>query len=242
MLTEEDKNKIIERIQLEREIRKALAEQDSKTKAKSLPRSVFDFASSGLGLLLIGGSLTGFLVPTFQAYQRKLEWERQIRYENVKFNLGMRRDCLKEMMIAGTYLSTIFESITPYKNEQPISKDEYQKLRLQLSALQNERFKQNAKVVSMLGYFSDYKTASTLFNDYTGSTTSYIGTRIERFLYLKYSVSKKGVDQRGDEKELLNLMVSLDDTSDLVQKFDRILGYMLVDIQRKEEEYVKAKF
>jgi hypothetical protein len=219
-----------------------LAEKDDKKTENSLRQKIWALASSGFGLLILGGILTGFLVPTFQAYQRKLEWERQIRYENVKFNLGMRRDCLKEMMIAGTFVSTIIESVAPFKDDQPISRDQYEKLRQQLLTLQNERFKQNAKVVSMLGYFSDHKRASNLFNDYTGSTTSYIGGRIERFLYLKYSISQPSVEKAGDKKELADLTAKIDDTSELVQKFDLILDYMLVDIQKKEDEYVEAKF
>ena len=242
MLTDEEKNKVIERVQLERDIRKALAEEDKTKKPIPLLHNIWGVASSGLGLLLIGGVLTGFLVPSFQAYQKKLEWERQIRYENVKFNLGMRRDALKEMMIAGTYVSAIIALIAPHKNEQPITKDEYEKLREQLLALQNDRFKQNAKVVAMLVYFSDYKKASNLFDEYVGSGTSYISTRIERFLYLKYSISNRGVNQQGDAKELADLIAGIDETSELVHKFENILDYMRDDIQKMEEEYVKAKF
>jgi hypothetical protein len=146
------------------------------------------------------------------------------------------------MMIAGTYVSTIVELVAPFKNDQPISKDQYEKLSLQLLTLQNDRFKQNAKVVSMLGYFSDHKMASSLFDDYTGSTTSYIGGRIERFLYLKYSISKPTFERAGDKKELADLTAVIDDTSGLVQKFNLTLDYMLVDIQKKEDEYVEAKF
>ncbi|MEK6410422.1 MAG: hypothetical protein AABN34_26160 [Acidobacteriota bacterium] len=90
MLSDEEKNRIIEKIQLEEELRKTLSKKEPS--GRSLINTIWEKAGSGLGLLLIGAVVTGILVPIFQHRQKTLEWERQIRYETVKYNLDMRRD------------------------------------------------------------------------------------------------------------------------------------------------------
>jgi hypothetical protein len=241
-LTEEEKERIIERIEFEQGLRKTLSEKDQSSD-ESLIGNLWEKAGSGLGLLLIGAVVTGILVPIFQNRQKTLEWERQIRYENVKYNLDMRRECLKEFMLVGTYLSQSIELVGPYKNEQRIPDSDFQQIRTKILELQDNRFKQNAKVVAMLVYFSDYEALSRLFDQYTGATTDYLNNIVTRFVFLRHSLpTKPGKSVQGDLKEVMELKYRLDDTTDLTQKFGQVLNYMLQDIRAKEEEYAKAKF
>src|SRR6185295_1522004 len=99
MLTDEEKNKIIERVQFEAQIRKdiqaASRDDDKPTKARWL--------DSKMALLLIGSVLSGVLVPLFQYTQETIKWKRQNRYENVKYRLGMMRDGMKEFVFVHAF-------------------------------------------------------------------------------------------------------------------------------------------
>jgi len=241
MLTEDEKNRILERVEFEEKVRKGLLEKDRQ--GESFGAAFWEKASSGLGLLIIGSVITGFLVPVYQDRQKTLEWERQIRYENVKYSLDMRRDCLREFMLTGTYISEIVEVLEPYRNEQPISKAEYEQLEQKLLELQHNRFAQNAKVVSLLVHFSDYDTVSRRFDDYTGTITTYINSKVRRFIFLKHSLSEsQSANKEGDRKELEYLSSALADTQDPVLRFERVLKEMLADIRTKEDEYAKFRF
>lgn len=242
MLSEEEKNRIVERIQFEDELRKTLSKQ-ARSSDRSLISAIWEKAGSGLGLLLVGAVVTGVLVPIFQNRQKTLEWERQIRYENVKFNLDMRRECLKEFMLVGTFLSEAIELVEPYKDDQRIPEKEFEQLQQKIIAVQSDRFKQNAKVVSMLVYFSDYETVSRLFDDYTSATSTYLNTNITRFVFLKHSLPGNAHNiSPGDRKEVMDLKNEIDNTSELTHQFGLVLNYMLQDIRTKEEEYAKARF
>lgn len=242
MIPEEEKNRIIERIQLEEELRRTLSKEEHSS-GRSLIGAIWEKAGSGLGLLLIGAVVTGVLVPIFQDRQKTLEWERQIRYENVKFNLDMRRECLKEFMLVGTFLSEAIELVEPYKDDQRIPEKEFEQLQQRIVAIQSDRFKQNAKAISMLVYFSNYEEASKLFDAYTSATSAYLNNNITRFVFLKHSLPNKANSVNpGDMKEVMDLRNEIDNTSELTQKFGLVLNYMLQDIRTKEEEYAKARF
>ncbi|MEN3332067.1 MAG: hypothetical protein V7641_1432 [Blastocatellia bacterium] len=238
MLSPEEKEKIRERIQFEDELREALS-----TKEPSWKESIWNKASSGLGLLILGSIITGVLVPIFQNRQKTLEWERQVRYENVKYDLEMRRECLKEFMLIGAFLSQFIELVQPYMNEKPISKKDYEELDKKLREIQSERFKQNAKVIGLLIYYSDYSIFSRMFNEYTRAVTDYLNNDINRFLFLKYHLSERTNSGReGDLSELRALLQEIDDTSSLVQKFNEVSLNMLKEIRIKEDEYANTRF
>jgi hypothetical protein len=242
MISEEEKNRILERIQLEEELRATLSKKKHSSD-ESLLSTVWEKAGSGLGLLLIGAVVTGVLVPIFQNRQKTLEWERQIRYENVKFNLDMRRECLKEFMLAGTFLSEAIELVQPYRDDLRIPDKEFEQLQQRINGIQSGRFKQNAKVISMLVHFSDHEMVSRLFDEYTGATTTYLNNDITRFVFLKHSLPvRSGSVHPGDLKEVTDLGNNIDNTTELTNRFDRVLNYMLQDIKTKEEEYAKARF
>jgi len=242
MISEEEKNRILERIQLEEELRATLSKKKHSSDG-SLLSTVWEKAGSGLGLLLIGAVVTGVLVPIFQNRQKTLEWERQIRYENVKFNLDMRRECLKEFMLAGTFLSEAIELVQPYRDDLRIPDKEFEQLQQRINGIQSGRFKQNAKVISMLVHFSDHEMVSRLFDEYTGATTTYLNNDITRFVFLKHSLPvRPGSAHSGDLKEVTDLGNNIDNTTELTNRFDRVLNYMLQDIKTKEEEYAKARF
>ena len=67
MISEEEKNHIIEKVKFENEIKKEL----------SPPRKIkkWPWLENKLFLLMIGAIITGILVPFFQSTQKKIDWK-----------------------------------------------------------------------------------------------------------------------------------------------------------------------
>ncbi|MEK6410421.1 MAG: hypothetical protein AABN34_26155 [Acidobacteriota bacterium] len=150
---------------------------------------------------------------------------------------------MKEFMLVGTYLSEVIELVEPYKNEERIPDREFEQLQERIFGIQSNRFKQNAKIRAMLVYFSDFDTASRLFDEHTSATTIYLENNIERFVSLKHSLpATTNRSNPGDLKELRDLRNEIDNISDLNEKFSLVVNHMLQDIRTKEEEYAKARF
>jgi hypothetical protein len=94
MLSEEEKQRILERVEYERELRAALSPEEKKPEKKE-QKSVWDVLNSGIVLLLVTSMVSALIVPYFQRHQEQIDWKRQIRADNIKFKLGMMRDGLK---------------------------------------------------------------------------------------------------------------------------------------------------
>jgi hypothetical protein len=78
MLTPDEKERIIERVKFEENIRGELGDTDKR------PSSWWN---SKIALLLVGSLITGVLVPWFQFIQNRLEWHRQNSFEYTQFRL-----------------------------------------------------------------------------------------------------------------------------------------------------------
>jgi len=109
MLSDEEKQQIIEKLAFEKEVRGSLQKTDNGTS----PPGSFAWLESKLGLLLIGALLSGVLIPTFQCTQETFKWTRQNFYDNIKFQLSIIREGLKEFILihALTRRTKIFKRI-----------------------------------------------------------------------------------------------------------------------------------
>ncbi|HET6670519.1 MAG TPA: hypothetical protein VFH15_09825 [Pyrinomonadaceae bacterium] len=236
MLTEEEKNRIVERVQFEAQIRKDIqpaATDDNKP-------SKLRWLDSKLGILLIGSLLTGVLVPVFQYTQETIKWKRQNRYENVKYRLGMMRDGMKEFVFVHAFNAEAYERIRPFAESQVVQKKDFETYFSQHVEMQNRRFQQNAKFASLLIYFPEKDRANLreTYNDYLTSVQTYMG-KLERTVQIRYALSQS---PRPDQKEVLQLefqelIQSLDSLLEVInQKYDGVLQIMKEQIGGREDE------
>ena len=130
MLSEEEKAKIIEKVQFENEIKKTI---DSEPKPKK-----FTWLNSKISLLLIGALISGILVPWFQYTQKSIEWKRQNRYDSISYRLDMMRDCVKEFVYLQAIRAEGFERVQPFVVKTTLDKNDYESFKSQFIELQNK--------------------------------------------------------------------------------------------------------
>jgi hypothetical protein len=236
MLTDEEKNKIIERVQFEAQIRKdiqaASRDDDKPTKARWL--------DSKMALLLLGSVLSGVLVPLFQYTQETIKWKRQNRYENVMYRLGMMRDGMKEFVFVHAFNAEAYERIRPFAENQVIEKKDFDSYMSQHVEMQNRRFQQNARFASALIYFpeNDRGNLRATYNDYLTSVQTYMG-QLEKLVQVRYSLthSLKPDEKAALQQEFQELIQRIDSSLGVInQKYDGVLQIMKQQIGGKEDE------
>jgi len=88
MNTEEIKNEILAKLEIEREVREQLRRQQSD-QSVSTKKSPWAWLDSKFGLLLIGAVISGVFVPTFQFTQEGIKWHKQNRYDSLEDSLAV---------------------------------------------------------------------------------------------------------------------------------------------------------
>jgi hypothetical protein len=172
MISDEEKAKIVERIQFETQIRNDLAKSE-KEQSKAIRWS---WLESKLGILLIGALISGILVPLFQFTQEKIKWTRQNRYENMKYRLEMVRNGIKELTFIHAFVAEAYERTRPFVNNETPDAKMLKSYQSQIIEMNNRRFLENAKFVASLSYFAENERAAILeaFNEYLSSVHAFI--------------------------------------------------------------------
>jgi len=154
MDTDQIRNEVLTRLEVEREVREQLARQHGEPGA-STGKSRWAWLDSKLGLLLIGAVISGVLVPTFQFTQEEIRWHRQNRYESLERQLDSMRESLKQF-IAVQALSAELYDLGLAVLETPTTTADPQRLeqwRKDFRALQARRVQQNAAFAATVFYF-----------------------------------------------------------------------------------------
>jgi hypothetical protein len=167
MLTDDEKARLTERVAFEQELKKAL-----EPARDSSWRSVLE---SKLGLVVVGFMLTGVLVPGLQYFQETIKWQRQNRYENVKYRLGLMRQCMAEFVLLSAFTSEAYLKAEPLLAQatslDPKAQAVYVSQRIDL---QNRRFQQNAKVSALFVHFEAKDALDKDFNAYLKVVSEYM--------------------------------------------------------------------
>jgi hypothetical protein len=236
MLSQEEKDKIIERIQFETEVRKEV--QSAGTEEKKPAKHAW--LESKLILLLVGSLLSGILVPLFQYTQETIKWKRQNRYENVKFRLGMMRDGMKEFVYVHAFNAEAYERIRPFVDNPNVERKDFDSYNTQHIEMQNRRFQQNAKFAAFLIYFPEQERGNLResYNDYLTSVQTYMG-QLERVVQIRYALTQSPAKERQAEltTEYGELTQKIDSSLGVInQKYDTVLQIMKQQIGGKEDE------
>lgn len=246
MLSDEEKQNIIQRVHFEQEVKSGLA-QTSRSKR-------FAWINSKVSLLIIGAIITGILVPQFQSIQQSLEWKRQNRYDTVNFRLGKMREGLREFVYLSKFSSEAYERIQPFMSAKTVTVEEYKDFMQQFIELQNRRFEQNAKVTALSIHFRDQKKLNQYFKDYVVSADNYLRA-IKAFVYRKHSLMKQTKQEhfkseqqdtgkyQSENKEMELLLLRIDNyPSQLNEAYDRVVTLMKNELGRVEDESRDFRF
>lgn len=242
MLTEEQKDRIVEKVKFENEVRKSL-NPEPRTKR-------FSWLNSKLALLLIGAVMSGILVPWFQYTQKSIEWKRQNRYDSISYRLDMMRDCVKEFVYLQAIRAEGFERVQPHIVKTVLDKSDYESFKEQFIALQNKHFAQNAKVTSLIISFTSMNENMTaagnlnaLFEKNIRYSTLYM-RNLDDYVKSKYcSANPDQCKQTEEKKDINELEDKITDTMlSLNRSYTEIIDLMQNAIRRSENENDKFRF
>jgi hypothetical protein len=242
MLTEAEKDKIIEKVKFENDIKKTL---DSEPKPKR-----FSWLNSKISLLLIGALISGILVPWFQYTQKSIEWKRQNRYDSISYRLDMMRDCVKEFVYLQAIRAEGFERLQPFIVKTTIEKNDYESFKSQFIELQNKHFAQNSKVTSLIISFTSMNIQSKeaqkldeFFGKNIQLSTKYM-RKIDDYFQTKYCIQNPKeclvADSEKDLNEIENNIIKI--LSELNNSYFEIIDIMQKEIRDAENENDKFRF
>jgi len=231
MLTEEEKAHIVEKIQFENTIRKELSPVEERKR--------YGWIESKIGLLLIGSLITGLFVPTFQYTQKLWEWKRQNKFANLTFRLSVMRDCLREFIYLSAFAPEAYERIKPLLKETKLTNEEYKDLERQYIDLQNRRFVQNAKVISLMSHFKDIEDFRKLFEEKYSNAFNLYMRYVGEFITAKGCAS--GLKQCGQKKDVDPGLAEQEQRlsaklADLKEFHEKVVAKMKEEIGRAEDE------
>jgi hypothetical protein len=222
MLTDEEKARIAERVQYERDLKETL---DPKVFSR------FAILESKLGLVIIGFLLTGVLVPVLQYVHETIKWERQNRYENNKYRLGLMRQCLTELVLLSAFTSEAYLKAEPLLAQaKRLDLKERAQYVTQRIELQNRRFQQNAKVSALFVHFQSKDALDKEFRQYLKVVFGYMAA-------LDAAVERRpGPDAFSDEA-VEDMLRSLDVmTLELNEAYERVLAVIRKELSEVENE------
>lgn len=242
MLTQKEKDKIIEKVEFENDVKKSLY---SKPEPKR-----FAWLNSKLALLIIGAVISGILVPWFQYTQKSIEWKRQNRYDSISYRLDMMRDCVKEFVYLQAIRAEGYERVQPFMVKTILDKNDYESFKKQFIELQNRHFSQNSKVTSLLISFTsmnrnlmEAQNLNELFAKNVRYSTLYM-RNIDDYVKLKYCTTNPDQCKQPNEKKNIDEMEnSINETMlALNRSYNEIISLMQNEIRRSENENDKFRF
>jgi len=166
-MTDSERDAIVERLRVEQAVRRELAKDSEESPKKSA------WWESKIGLLLVGSLISSLLVPWLQYTQKTFEWKRQNRFQNVQFRLERMRECMTQFVVLSAFVGEAYERARPLLLKPRITPSEASEFQKQFIDLQNRRFLQNAKVVSLMIHFADSESLSDRFQEYLSQSAAY---------------------------------------------------------------------
>lgn len=172
MLSDEEKAKVVERIQIEEQIRQELRGPPKRER--------FAWLENKAVLLLAGFILTGVLVPLFQYTQETITWKRQNRYDNTKYRLTMMRDGTAQFVLLWAQTVQTCRQLQPFV-EAPatLPPEKYEAFLSQCRELEDRGSEQSTKVVAAIDHYPGRSELSEKFNKFQEKQTLLLATMKE---------------------------------------------------------------
>lgn len=225
---EENKNHTTEEVHLQNKSTNHQSTRSISTK--------FAWLNSKLFLLLIGSLMTGILVPWFQYFQEKLEWKRQNQYSDINFKIEMMRDSLKEFVYLSTYAAEAYEISVTFFEITPSTPSIYEGFEQRYIDLQNRRFKQTAKVRSLLIYFESADILERSFSKYVNILNQFMKD-VPHLAQIQYCKTNSGPCLQKAEKDLESLRPKIEKYMVLLnESYKEVIELIKQDIGRLKDE------
>jgi hypothetical protein len=168
-MTDEERAALVERLRIEQAVRDELKPKAEEPKRKR-------WWESNLGLLLIGSLVSSLLVPWLQYTEKNFEWKRQNRFQNTNYRLERMRECLTEFILLWALNGEAYERARPLLRKEVVTQKDLDDFETQFVDLQNRRFRQNAKVVSLMIHFKSATALRDRFQEYIRGSSDFFRT------------------------------------------------------------------
>ena len=235
MNTEEVKNEILVKLEIEREVRAQLGRQQTDQSAPT-PRSPWAWLESKIGLLLIGAVISGVLVPTFQFTQEEIKWHRQNRYDSLERQLGSLRESLKQFIAVQALSAELYDLGLAVLDKPSARVDtQLEQWRKDFRALQARRIQQNAAFAATLFYFpaESQQPIRAAWNDLmrpSQQLQTLVGDLLEE--------SRTGEGKKATANEVaLQLDTSLAEVNQAYERLLAMLRQQLLEVERESSKF-----
>jgi len=167
-LSEQERKAISERVLFEVQLRKAL-ESDQPSKRQRLRK----WLESNFALLVVGSLISSLLVPYFQQKQEAIRWQKQNQYDNLKYKLTQMRSGLEGFLTLAAFPAALNEISKPILGNPRLDVEIYRRFDDDLRGIQQKRFEQITKVMSLLIYFKNPAAIRAPYQQYLVESTQF---------------------------------------------------------------------
>jgi hypothetical protein len=234
-LTEQERKAISERVLFEVQLRKSLEDEprNRRDRFKS-------WLESNFALLLIGSIISTLLVPYFQHQQDVLTWQRQNRYDNLKYKLGEMRSCLEDLLTLPAYSAAVSEISRPILAGRQITPEAYQRYQMSFSDLTQKRFEQVTKVIPRLIFFKHPEQIRGPYQQYVMAGTEF-SSKIDALTTGRMAAPGKGGPPDAQQVLAFREQVAglTKDSGNMNDLFDKVVREIRGQIDESERESEK---
>lgn len=240
MLSEEEKQEIIDKVRFEQEIKQSL-ESDKKS-SKTLIEKVLESLNGGFALLVAGSIVSVLIVPKLQYNQQENEWKRQVKTDYVKFKLGMMRDCYQSFNDTESYFSQAVEAGKQIDSPDKISDLEHKEFKTGMAHIIQGSVQSSAKALSLTISFPDRTNTRQAILDYDDQVQRYID-KVDRLLEVKYQWSSSKGAQADDLKIRLDRLSGYaQDFQDVSRSYDKCNDKISRQLAEQESRFENFNF
>jgi len=230
MLTQDEKEHIIERVKFEEKIRCEFGHEVKRP---------ISWWNSKIALLLIGSLITGVLVPWFQFIQNRLEWRQQNAFEHTQFRLENARNCLREFVI----LQVSIEQILGYPHSQretiQIETNQAGQLIINFVELKKELLEQSARVLPLFMYFNEAETIHSDYQNYVTLMSVYLN-KVSQLINSISTTTRTDTQTANNQNDINKFNDELkEDIQEFERLYEKIFNAIRTEIGRLENERLR---